>query len=191
MASVREGNRVALVVVDVQVGVMADAWQAPRVIGNVARTVARAREQGVPVLWVQHTNHELPRDSAPWQWVPELQPMAGEARIHKQFNSAFEQTPLDDELARLGTTHLVLAGAASNWCIRATAYGALDRGYDLTLVSDAHTTSDMPLPGGATVEAARVIDDLNITMTWLAYPDRKNGVATAEQLDFNTPGGVR
>ena len=65
--------------------------------------------------------------------------------IHKKFNSSFEQTALDEELARLCATHIALAGAATNWCIRATAYGALERGYDLTLIKDAHTTDTMEL----------------------------------------------
>jgi hypothetical protein len=77
--------------------------------------------------------------------VPELVPAQGEPLLHKHFNSSFEQTSLEEELAKLGATHVVLAGAATNWCIRATAYGALERGYDLTLVKDAHTTETMEL----------------------------------------------
>ena len=184
MASVRSGSKAALVVVDVQVGVMAKAWDAERVIGNVARAVARARSAGVPVVWVQHGDDELKRDSAEWQWVPELVQAAGEPLIHKGFNSAFEQTPFDDELARLGVSHIVLAGAATNWCIRATAYGALDRGYDLTLVEDAHSTQSMDLGDGRVVEAASVVTDLNIAMKWLSYPGRRNATAKAEELDF-------
>jgi len=191
MATIREGNRPVLMVVDVQVGVVADAWEAPRVVHNVARVVERARAQGVPVVWVQHRNHELPEGSAAWQWVPELVPAAGELRIHKQYNSSFEQTPLDAELARLGATHVVLAGAASNWCIRATAYAALERGYDLTLVQDAHTTGTMTLDSGVTIDAASVVHELNTAMTWLDYPGRRNGVAAAEAVDFATPGGTR
>src|SRR6478609_7364865 len=128
MATVREGNQGVLLVVDVQVGVVANAWDAQRVVGNVARTVERARKADIPVLWVQHGDDDLPRGSAQWQWVPELVPAQGEPLIHKQYNSAFEGTPLEDELARLGATHVTLAGCASNWCIRATAYGALERG---------------------------------------------------------------
>lgn len=191
MATVRPGYQPVLLVVDVQVGVVHDAWEAPRVIGNIARAVERARATGVPVVWVQHTNEELPTGSAAWQWVPELVPAEGEALIPKQFNSSFEQTTLDDELAKLGATHIVLAGAATNWCIRATAYGALDRGYDLTLVQDAHTTDTMQLDGGMRIEAAQVVQELNIAMTWLSYPGRRNGIATAEAVDFNSPGGAR
>ena len=104
--------------------------------------------------------------------------------IHKNFNSSFEQTPLDQELAELGATHIVLVGCATNWCIRATAYGALERGYDLTLVKDAHTTKTMELGNGAKLDAETLVQDLNIAMTWLSYPGRKNTTAKAQELKF-------
>lgn len=190
MATVREGNKAVLLVVDVQNGVMSDAWDAPRVIGNLSRVVDRARKHDVPVIWVQHNSEELPQGSPQWQWVPELVPAEGETLIHKQFNSSFEQTALEENLARIGATHIALAGAATNWCIRATAYGALDRGYDLTLVKDAHTTGTMDLGDGTKIQASTMIDDLNIAMTWLSYPGRTNGTATAEEVDFGRPGGA-
>jgi len=171
--------------------VMSEAWDAPRVIGRVSRAVARAHAAGIPVIWVQHGDDELPQGSPAWQWVPELGPRDGEHLIHKRFNSSFEQTELDKLLAELGASHIVLAGAATNWCIRATAYGALERGYDLTLISDAHTTNTVQLEGGATIEAANIIQELNIAMTWLAYPGRKNGTATAEQVNFAGAVGAR
>jgi len=184
MATVREGNAAVLLVVDVQADVMKSAWDSARVVGNVAHAVERARGQGVPVVWVQHGDDDLRRGSAGWQWVPELQPRADEPLVHKSFNSAFEDTKLDAVLANLRATHIVLAGAATNWCIRATAYGALDRGYDLTLVKDAHTTQTIELRDGTNIEAARVVDELNIAMTWLSYPGRVNGAVKAEDVDF-------
>jgi nicotinamidase-related amidase len=111
--------------------------------------------------------------------------------IHKQFNSSFEQTALEEELARLGASHIALAGAATNWCIRATAYGALDRGYDLTLIKDAHTTGAMEFDDGMRIEAESIVRDLNVAMTWLSYPGRANRVATAGEIDFTAPGGAR
>lgn len=191
MATVREGNKGVLLVVDVQVGVMKESWDAPRIIKNVSHVVERARAAGIPVIWVQHADNDLPSGSPAWQWVPELAPAESEPLIHKGFNSSFEQTPLEDELAKLGASHIVLAGAATNWCIRATAYGALDRGYDLTLVKDAHTTGTMELEDGTKIEAADVIRELNIAMTWLSYPGRTNGTAKAEDVDFAAPGGAR
>jgi nicotinamidase-related amidase len=191
MATVRNGNKAVLMVVDVQAGVMTEAWDAARVIGNVSRAVERARARNVPVIWVQHSDDEMPRGSSQWQWVAELVPAAGERVIHKRFNSAFEDTPLDEELATLGATHIALAGAATNWCIRATAYGALDRGYDLTLIKDAHTTDTMILDSGARIEASSVVDELNIAMTWLSYPGRTTGTAAAEEIDYTAAGGMR
>jgi nicotinamidase-related amidase len=190
MATVRTGNKAVLVIVDVQAGVMRESWDASRIVKNVARIVERARAESVPVIWVQHADSDLRYGSPEWKWVPELVPAEGEPLVHKQFNSSFEQTSLDDELGKLGATHIALAGAATNWCIRATAYGALDRGYDLTLVKDAHTTGTIELDNGTKIEAARVVDELNIAMKWLSYPGRTNGTATAEEIDFATPGGT-
>jgi len=191
MATVRAGNRAVLLIVDVQAGVMSDAWDAARVVKNVSRAVERARAEGVPVIWVQHSDDDLRYGSPEWKWVPELVPAEGEPLIHKHFNSSFEQTSLEDELAKRGATHIALAGAATNWCIRATAYGALDRGYDLTLIKDAHTTGTMELGNGIRIEAPRVVDELNVAMKWLSYPGRTNGIAAAEEIDFAAPGGTR
>lgn len=180
----RPGPHAALLVVDVQTGVVAKAWERDRVVANVALAVDRARAAGVAVIWVQHEDDELPRGSDAWQWAQELRPLPGEACVAKQFNSAFEGTPLLQLLEQAGVSRLFLAGASSNWCIRATAHGALERGFDLTLISDAHTTESMELSPGRVVEAASIVDELNTAMQWLSYPGRKNTVATATQVDF-------
>ncbi|MER2598823.1 MAG: isochorismatase family protein [Caldilineales bacterium] len=186
MATIREGNTSVLLVVDMQVGVMADASDASRVLGNAACAVEKARVAGIPVIWVQHTDDdELPYNSPQWQWSPELIPASDELLIHKRFNSSFEQTTLDEVLARLGASHVVLAGAATNWCIRATAYGALDRGYDLTLLSDAHSTGDMEFQDGMVIPATQIIRELNLAMTWLSYPGRTNRALSVAELDFS------
>ena len=183
MATIRQGNQAVLLVVDVQVGVMQSAWEAPRIIQNIATAVDKARHAGLPVIWVQHHDDELVHGSPAWQLVPELTPLAGEVRLEKQFNSSFEQTPLEETLAELGANHIILAGAATNWCIRATAYGALDRGYDLTLVKDGHTTETIEFQNGTKIEAADIVNELNIAMQWVSYPSRANkAVATAELL---------
>ncbi len=184
MATIRDGDKAALVVVDVQAGVMAGCWDAPRVIANVARAVERARAARTPVVWVQHNDTELPKGSAEWQWVSELVPAATEIQIHKTFNSAFEDTDLEAALAALGVSHIVLAGAATNWCIRATAYGALDRGYDLTLLKDAHTTGDLEFEDGVRIPASGVVAELNVVMTWLNYPGRKCAAVRVDELQL-------
>ncbi len=188
MATVRDGARSVLLVVDTQVGVLSECWDAARVVGNVARAVERARERDVPVIWVQHSDDELAYGSSEWELVPELVPTEGEPLVQKHFNSSFEDTTLEKELDAFGATHIALAGAATNWCIRATAYGALERGYDLTLVEDAHTTSPLELEDGTRVEPESVVRELNTVMAWVSYPGRSNHTASAADIDFATPG---
>ena len=184
MATIRQGKQKALLVVDVQVGVMQDAWDAPSVIKNINLAVEKARKQGIPVIWVQHADEELVYNSPEWQLVPELSPAEDEVRIHKRYNSSFEDTSLEETFAAMGVTHLVLSGAATNACIRATAYGALDRGDDLTLIDDAHTTNSIELKNGTRIEADKIILELNIAMNWLSYPGRTNGTASAKDVNF-------
>ena len=184
MAVVRAGDRSVLLVVDVQVGVMRNTWESARIVHNICRVVDKARSQNVPAIWVQHADDELVYGSQDWQLVPELSPVEGEVQIYKRYNASFEETPLEETLAQLGATHIVLAGAATNWCIRATAYAALERGYDLTLVSDAHTTGTQELEDGTRIEASHVIQELNLVMTWISYPGRTSRTALVADVDF-------
>ncbi|MBN1265153.1 MAG: cysteine hydrolase [Anaerolineales bacterium] len=184
MATIREGDKKGLLVVDVQAGVMQYAWEPERIIRNINLVVDKARSRGVPIIWVQHTDEDLVQGSPEWQLASGLSPTDGEARIEKRYNSSFEDTPLEEILSRLGVSHIVLTGAATNWCIRATACAALDRGYDLTLVSDAHTTETMEFKDGVRIEASDIIRELNNALEWLSYPGRKNNTISAKNLDL-------
>jgi nicotinamidase-related amidase len=184
MALIRKGSKPALVIVDAQVAVMQPTWEPDRIIDNIHRAVEKAREQGIPVIWVQHSDDELVKDSPGWDLEPELIPEPGEIRMDKHYNSAFEETTLEETLAELDVSQIVLCGAATNWCIRATAYAALDRGYDLTLISDAHTTEDTHLGDADIIAAQDIILDLNNVMTWTSYPTRTNRVVSVNELGF-------
>lgn len=184
MASIRKGNQAVLLIVDVQVGVVDGAWEADRIIQNIKRAVEKARAQDVPVVWVQHIGGELKEDSPAWQIVPVLTPQPDEAMIQKHYNSAFEGTSLEETLADLGVARIVLAGAATNWCIRATAYAALERGYDLTLIADGHTTEDLELENGTIIPAEQIIQELNTIMAWVQYPGRASRVFEAGSVPF-------
>lgn len=184
MATVGEGNKTALVIIDVQVGVMEYKWEAARIISNIALLVERARTEHILVIWVQHSDDELLQGSPQWKWVPELVPVSDELQIHKHFNSAFEQTHLEAKLADLGVSHLIVAGAATNWCIRATIYAALERGYDVTLVSDAHTTDMILLEGVGVIKAESIIQEFNFVLPWLSYLGRQSKVVSTQELKF-------
>lgn len=172
----RPGNRSVLLVVDVQSGVVASAHRRDETVANVAAMVEKARRAEVPVVWVQHSDDELVANTDEWELASELSPQGQDHRIHKHFNSSFEETDLESLLDSLGASKIVLAGAATNWCIRATAYGALERGYDVSLISDAHTTGSPHAP--------EIIEDLNTAMQWLSYPGRKNEAVAMANYSF-------
>lgn len=153
-------DKTALIVIDVQNGVVADAYRRDEVIANIEQAVAKARAANVPVLWVQHSDEELMIDSDAWQIVSELIPLNDEARVHKTFRSSFEGTDLEDILASLNVAELIVCGAQSNNCVRHTSHDALAKGYDVTLVSDAHTTSSYEW-GGHRVDAQAVVEEQN------------------------------
>ncbi len=150
----------ALLVVDLQVGVVGEAYDRDRVVVNVATVVESARAAGVAVVWVQNANEEAPRSSEPWQIVDELTPRDDEPLVHKGYPDAFEETDLEALLAGRGVGRLVVAGAQTDECIRATLHGAVVRGYDATLVSDAHTTMDLTAYGAP--PPAQVIAHTNL-----------------------------
>jgi nicotinamidase-related amidase len=177
-------SNAALLVVDAQVGVLASVWDAKRIVGNLEVLVAKARTAGAPVIWVQHADNDLKFGSAPWKFAPPFAPAAAEIVIHKKFNSSFANTELDQRLKSLGVSRLVLAGAATNWCIRATAYAAVDRGYNLTLVSDAHSTEPIALAGGKVVPAEAIVADLNTVFEWLSAPGVRTAVQTTADVTF-------
>ncbi|GIF15612.1 cysteine hydrolase family protein [Actinoplanes teichomyceticus] len=173
----------ALLVIDVQNGVVDKAWQRDAVIANIATLVARARAGQVPVIWVQHSDDEdLRLGSDPWEYVPELPPADGEPVVHKRYGDAFEATDLEERLAERGVGRLVVAGAASDGCIRCTIHGAFTRGYGVTLVSDAHTTQDLTRWGAPSPD--QVIAHTNMYWNYQSAPGRTAGTVETAGVSF-------
>lgn len=172
----------ALLVVDVQNDVMASSIDSPAVIARIVDVVAKARESSVPVVWVQHSSEELVKGSPGWEYVPELVRDESEVLIHKKYGDSFEDTELERSLAALAVGTLVVAGAQTDFCIRSTLHGALARGYDATLVSDAHTTEDLSEWGAP--PPAQVIAHTNLYWDNQRAPGRTTGSVLAEDVDF-------
>ena len=158
MSTLTGRDETALVVIDVQNGVVEGAYRRAEVIANIEQAVAKARAASVPVIWVQHSDEELVIDSDAWQIVSELIPLEGETMIRKTFRSSFEGTDLSDVLASMKVSHLVICGAQSNNCVRHTGQDALAKGYDVTLIADAHTTTGYEW-GGHVVSAQAVVEE--------------------------------
>jgi nicotinamidase-related amidase len=172
----------ALLVVDVQNGVVSGAYQRDPVVANVRSLVEKARQERVPVVWVRHSDEQLAKGSDDWQIVPELDPGETEPLVEKSYGDSFEDTALEAVLSGLGVGQLVVVGAQTDACIRATIHGALVRGYDTILVKDAHTTEDQTEWGAPPPD--QVIAHTNLYWTYETAPGRKAGTVETKDVDF-------
>jgi nicotinamidase-related amidase len=172
----------ALMVLDVQNGVVANAYDRDNVIANIRSLVERARASQVPVVWVQHSDEQLARDSDEWQYVPELVREDGEPLVHKHYGDSFDDTDLESVLAERGVGRLLVTGAQTDECVRSTLHGAFVRGYDTTLVGDAHTTEDLSEWGAPPPD--KVIDHTNMYWRYHSGPGRTAGVVKAAEVEF-------
>ena len=182
MTTLADRPNTALLVIDVQKGVVDGAHNRDAVVSAVVSLVDRARSAHVPVVWVQHSDDELVQGSEPWEYVSELTVDDGEPVVHKTYGDAFEDTELADVLAERGVGRLVVAGAQTDQCIRSTLHGAFARGYDALLVSDAHTTEDLTAWGAPPPE--QVIAHTNLYWGFQRAPGRTAGTAVAAEVEF-------
>lgn len=183
MTTLENRPNTALLVVDVQNGVVTGNHERDAVVANVGNLVEKAREADVPVVWVQHQDQGLQHGSDAWQIVPELSPADGEPRVEKTYGDSFEDTNLENVLSDLGVGRLVVAGAQTDMCIRSTLHGALARGYDAILVKDAHTTEDLSAWGAP--PPAAVIAHTNMYWSEQRAPGRTAGTVETKDVDFS------
>ncbi len=184
MTTLPDRPRTAFMVIDVQKGVVAEAYQRDEVVANISTLVDRAREHSVPIVWVQHSDAELETGSDAWAYVPELVRQDSEPLVHKKFGDCFEDTDLEAVLATAGVGRLVVTGAQTDACVRSTIHGALARGYDVTLVGDAHTTQDQSAWGAPPPD--KVIAHTNLYWQFQTAPGRTAAVAQTEDVTFSS-----
>ncbi|MDI1465939.1 cysteine hydrolase family protein [Catellatospora sp. KI3] len=182
MTTLTDRPNTALLVIDVQNGVVANAHDRDHVIANIGALVDRARAADVPVVWVQHSDADLVKGSDPWQYVPELVRADAEPLVHKNFGDSFEATELEQVLAERGVGRLVVTGAQTDACIRSTIHGAFARGYDVTLVGDAHTTEDLTAYGAPSPD--QVIAHTNLYWRYQQAPGRSGGTVETAEVSF-------
>ncbi|HEX3806755.1 MAG TPA: cysteine hydrolase family protein [Gaiellaceae bacterium] len=182
MTTLENRPNTALIVIDVQNGVVGGAHERDAVVANVGSLVDKARQEDIPVVWVRHTSEGLQPGSDDWQIVPELAPDDAEPLVEKRYADSFEETDLESVLSGLGVGRLVVAGAQTDECIRSTLHGAIVRGYDATLVRDAHTTEDQSEWGAPPPE--KVIAHTNLYWTYHTAPGRTAGTVETENVDF-------
>jgi isochorismate hydrolase len=185
MTTLPDRPNTALLVIDVQNGVVAGAPNRDGVIANINTLVDQARAQDVPVVWVQHSDDDdLKPGSENWEYVPELVREESEPLVHKIYGDSFEDTDLEARLAERGVGRLVVTGAQTDACVRSTLHGAFVRGYDVTLVGDAHTTEDLTSYGAPPPE--QVIAHTNLYWRYQAAPGRRAGTVETAEVDFGS-----
>lgn len=182
MTTLENRPATALVVVDVQNGVVDGAFDRDMRVANVGSLVEKARREQVPVVWVQHSDEHLAMDSDGWQIVGELTPDRAEPLVQKNYGDAFEDTTLETVLSDLGVGRLFVVGAQTDACIRSTLHGAFVRGYDATLVGDAHTTEDLSEWGAPPPE--QVIAHTNLYWANQTAPGRTAATVETKDVDF-------
>jgi nicotinamidase-related amidase len=183
MTTLENRPNTALIVIDVQNGVVGGTHERDAVVANVGNLVEKARQEDVPVVWVQHSSDGLAKGSDEWRIVPELSPDEAEPLVEKSYADSFEDTNLESVLSSLGVGRLVVVGAQTDECIRSTLHGAIVRGYDATLVSDAHTTEDQSEWGAPTPD--KVIAHTNLYWTNHAAPGRTAGTVETKDVAFS------
>lgn len=182
MTILKNRPKTALLVIDVQNGVVKAAHERAAVVANVGSLVEKARRERVPVVWVQHSDKGLPRGSDDWRIVPELTPRDAEPLVEKNYGDSFEDTTLENVLSGLGVGRLVVVGAQTDMCVRSTLHGAFVRGYDATLVADAHTTEDLTEWGAPPPD--KVIAHTNMYWSDQKAPGRTAGTVKTKDVDF-------
>jgi nicotinamidase-related amidase len=183
MSTLENRSKTALLVIDVQNGVVGGAHERDAVVANIGTLVEKARREGVPVVWVQHSDEQLVRGSDEWRLVPELTRGNAEPLVEKNYGDSFEDTRLETVLSGLGVGRIVVVGAQTDACVRSTLHGGFVRGYDATLVSDAHTTEDQTAWGAPPPD--QVIAHTNLYWTYQTAPGRTAGTVPTKDVDFS------
>jgi nicotinamidase-related amidase len=185
-----QGDRTALVVIDVQNAVVENAWDRDGVVSRIATLIGRARDEQVPVVFVQHENDPEERGTHGWQFVDAVAPRAGDIVIAKQYPDAFVETDLAATLEDLDVGHLVIAGAQTDGCIRATFHRSLVEGYDVTLVADCHTTDDRALEGVTTITGEQIVAHTNMYVPYTLYPGQASSISSHDDVPLSTAEAV-
>jgi nicotinamidase-related amidase len=176
--------RTALLVIDMQEAVLAGCTDVAGVVTRINDLLRRAREAGTAIVFIQHgeaDDPELAPGSPGWQLAGALDRLDTDTVVPKSYRDSFADTGLAEELSKSGAQRLVLTGAQSDFCVQTTALSALVRGYDVTLVSDAHTTSPAALADAA-LDAEAVVAFVNRRFETLRYPGRSIEVLPAAEV---------
>lgn len=134
----------ALLIVDVQTGLVAGTkpvYRLDELLENISTLITQARAIGTSIVYIQ--DNDVDEIGSPgWQIHPAIAPAEGDLVIRKPETDAFYGTTLQQKIEARGIAHLIVVGCKSEACVDATCRRAINLGYHVTLVSDAHSTTD-------------------------------------------------
>jgi len=174
----------ALVVIDMQVGIIEPAYRSKEVLDAINTLLSKARASSIPVIYVQHDEpkgHGLEVGTPAWEIHPAITPKEDELIVHKRASDSFYETSLQRELAARGIKHLVVVGGQTEYCVDTTVRRATTMGYNVTLVKDAHTTDDYE---EAVLTAAQRIDYHNEVLDGFRTDEHVIRVKPADEVVF-------
>lgn len=138
----------AVLVIDMQM-IMFDSepalYRRDEVLATARDVIERARAAGVEVIYVQHNDApgtNMATGAPGWTIHPAIAPQTGELIVQKWTPDSFHETTLHDELTQRGISKLVVVGMQTEYCVDTSTRRAFSLGYDVTLVSDGHSTWD-------------------------------------------------
>jgi nicotinamidase-related amidase len=153
-----------------------------RVLPNIAVLLGQARSSGMPVFFIQHDGpkgHPIEAETAAWAIHPSIVPLSGEPVLRKKASDSFFETRLAEELRRAEISHLIIAGAMTEYCVDTTCRRAVTLGYDVTLAADAHLTRDTP-----DLRAAQIIAHHNLLLDGFAAGLHSIKVTPTGEISF-------
>jgi nicotinamidase-related amidase len=176
----------ALVIIDVQVGIIDgfNAYRGHEVLDQINGLRAKAHGSNVPIIYVQHdglSGDPLEVGSEGWQIHSDIKPNEEDLIVHKRASDSFYETSLDSELKARGIKQLVIAGCQTEYCVDTTTRRAVTMGYDVTLVSDAHTTFD-----NRVLTAAQIIAHHNALLNGFDAGSHVITVKPADEVTFSS-----
>jgi len=155
-------KRKALLVIDMQKGSFTS--ETPRfdskgVIERINSLARIFRESNYPVIFIQHDGtkeNEFIPTTTEWELLDELEVESTDLLLNKYANDSFYRSKLTHVLSTLNVSELFITGCATDFCVESTIQSALVHDYQITVVSNGHTTADRPH-----LKAEKVIEQYN------------------------------
>lgn len=157
-------------------------WRGEELVDRIALLAERVRERGAPVVAVQQTGPagtSFDPVEPGWRLSPRLRLHDDDLRLRKSATDSFYGNDLAEVLTAREVDTVVIAGAATDYCVDATARSALSHGFDVVLVADGHAPAR---DGAAGLAPEAIIAHHNQILSQAIHPGGTLRVEPAETV---------